>query len=558
MAPGAVTDLVATTASPRTAVLRWTAPGDDGSEGTAHGYEVRRAAAPIDAASWLVAEIVSCTLAPRIAGSPETLRVVDLVPRSDVCFAIRSHDEAANESPISNTVALRLPAVPDTIPPHPVIDLAVTDSSETSVTLRWTAPADSFPEGAETTVTPASYEVRYAAGTFNWQTATPIPLIPAETAGRSVTRVLSELAAGTTYLVAVRVHDTAGNASESCAPVAARTMIVTPSPPPPPPPPTPPPPTPPPPPPPTPPEIDNIPPARAGEFTALSTGPTTLRLAWRAPGDDEATGRATRYQLRWSLAAITEDNWAAADSIAGLPSPAESGAWESFDWPGRAPRTVYFVALRALDESGNSSSLVTASATTPPSEDTAPPEPPSVPRVAWTGSAVALEWDGSPDPDVAGYRVERRRGDRLESQVAADQVPGLAWSDTSAAGGNLYAYSLRAIDGAGNASRATAEVLFLVPVVRELLGIFPNPSPGMLRLVYARETAGPTSLELFDATGRVVGLLAREADPAGRIVWEISDLAAAVGGDLASGVYYARLRLEHRELPARIVLHRGK
>jgi hypothetical protein len=76
--------------------------------------------------------------------------------------------------------------------------------------------------------------------------------------------------------------------------------------------------------------------------------------------------------------------------------------------------------------------------------------------------------------------------------------------------------------------------------------------------VYARDTAVPASRKLFDATGRVVGRLVREDDPAGRVVWEISDLSSAVGAELASGVYYARIRLGSLELPARFVLRRGK
>ena len=96
-----VIDLSVTATSPRAATLRWTAPGDDGHAGTAAGYELRRSTGQISVANWSLADPVPCSLVPRVAGTPETLRVSDLVPRSEVYFALRSHDEVGNQSAVS-------------------------------------------------------------------------------------------------------------------------------------------------------------------------------------------------------------------------------------------------------------------------------------------------------------------------------------------------------------------------------------------------------------------------------------------------------------------------
>jgi phosphodiesterase/alkaline phosphatase D-like protein len=541
IAPSVVLDLLATARSPREAVLRWTAPGDDGAAGTAAGYDVRRATGPINAANWEAGEPVACALAPRSSGEPETLRVTGLSPRSLVYFALRARDEAGNESSISNTVSVRTPAVLDTIPPLPVGDLTVTDSTETSVTLRWTAPPDSFPEGSDGTTTPASYDLRYATGDFKWETATAVS-IPASAPGAVVRKVLDGLEAGTDYLVAVCLRDAAGNAGAPCGPVKART-VVSPWPPP-------------------PVEADTIPPSPVGELSVYATGPATLHLAWRAPGDDGTTGRAARYQFRWSLDPMTEDSRSSADSVAGLPAPAEPGTWEAFDWTGREPGTTYYLALRAVDEAGNGGPLTLAAAATPAAADNAPPAPPPAPEVIWADAAVRLRWDPSPDLDVVGYRVLRRRGDHPPPpQVVAELVPVAAWTDSTALAGIRYAYSVVAVDASGNASSHSAETVFLVPIADPgdaVIGIFPNPSAGRLRVVYARDAGGPTSLEVFDTAGRCLGRLNRESDPAGRSEWESADLATAMDADLPSGVYYARLCLGNRKLPARFVLRRGK
>jgi hypothetical protein len=83
--------------------LRWTAPGNDGTVGTAYRYEMRRSTRPITSANFASADTVSGMPAPMPAGTVQS--VVVPLPSADSLyyFAMRTRDLAGNWSPISNS-----------------------------------------------------------------------------------------------------------------------------------------------------------------------------------------------------------------------------------------------------------------------------------------------------------------------------------------------------------------------------------------------------------------------------------------------------------------------
>lgn len=89
------------------AVLRWTAPGDDGYVGRATGYHIRYQLAslgPLDAeAEWQAATVVLNSPAPSPAGQTDSVTVIGLEPATSYYFALRTFDEVYNFSEISNT-----------------------------------------------------------------------------------------------------------------------------------------------------------------------------------------------------------------------------------------------------------------------------------------------------------------------------------------------------------------------------------------------------------------------------------------------------------------------
>ena len=98
--------------------LTWTAPGDDANVGTAAVYDVRYASDSATVANWTNATQASGEPTPRAAGTTETLQLN--LPAGKYYFAIRTRDEAGNQSGPSNIVSV---TQADVIPPSAIVDL---------------------------------------------------------------------------------------------------------------------------------------------------------------------------------------------------------------------------------------------------------------------------------------------------------------------------------------------------------------------------------------------------------------------------------------------------
>ncbi len=104
--PAAVVDLHVDDVTTTSVVLRWTAPGNDGSNGTAARYDVRHSAAPITDSSFDAATAVAAADVPNpaAAGTPQELTVAGLTPHAVHYFALRATDRAGNRAAISNLI----------------------------------------------------------------------------------------------------------------------------------------------------------------------------------------------------------------------------------------------------------------------------------------------------------------------------------------------------------------------------------------------------------------------------------------------------------------------
>jgi hypothetical protein len=101
-APAAVTDLQVVEVTARTARLTWTAPGDDGTTGTAQSYDLRYSLSPITTGTWGGAHQVNGEPTPQPAGAFEAFTVTGLIPLTRYHFALVTRDEAGNLSGLSN------------------------------------------------------------------------------------------------------------------------------------------------------------------------------------------------------------------------------------------------------------------------------------------------------------------------------------------------------------------------------------------------------------------------------------------------------------------------
>jgi len=211
-APADIADLTVTDSTVSTVTLAWTAPGDDGTSGTATAYEIRYALAPITEANWNLAVEVTSAPSPGPAGIAETFTIGQLSDSSRYYFAIKTADEVPNWSGLSNVVSALTLARDDLTPPAAVTDLTVVDSTLSSLTLQWTAPGDDSVTGTATAYRIVYSGVVITEGNFALADSVLNPPAP-QAAGSVETFEVLGLNTGTTYYFALKSVDDEDNLS---------------------------------------------------------------------------------------------------------------------------------------------------------------------------------------------------------------------------------------------------------------------------------------------------------------------------------------------------------
>lgn len=151
--PGAVANLATGAPGLTTIDLSWTAPGDDGSAGTAASYDIRYAQSHITNVKWPSATLINGEPAPLAAGELQTLTVSGLRCGRKYYFALRSLDKVGNVSRLSNvtsgktatcptiTVGSLLPPGEVNIPYNATISIAGGNPPYTVVAIKGSLPA---------------------------------------------------------------------------------------------------------------------------------------------------------------------------------------------------------------------------------------------------------------------------------------------------------------------------------------------------------------------------------------------------------------------------------
>ncbi|MFH2137590.1 MAG: hypothetical protein ABII88_03665 [Candidatus Omnitrophota bacterium] len=119
---------------------------------------------------------------------------------------------------------------------------------------------------------------------------------------------------------------------------------------------------------------DMIAPSAVSNLAASSSVYNSVVLTWTATGDDNATGTAASYDIRYSTSPINVSNWASATQVSGEPIPGAAGASQNLTINGLTAETTYYFAIKVSDEIPNVSGLSNiANVTTPAIPDTAAP-----------------------------------------------------------------------------------------------------------------------------------------------------------------------------------------
>ncbi len=93
-------------------------------------------------------------------------------------------------------------------------------------------------------------------------------------------------------------------------------------------------------------------------------------LSWMAPADSGAGGKAFGYDVRYATSPISEANFMAATQAPRwrIPRPQEPGADQQMLLPDLTPGLTYYFAMRAYDQAGNATPIVTTTLPLPASQ----------------------------------------------------------------------------------------------------------------------------------------------------------------------------------------------
>jgi len=212
----------------------------------------------------------------------------------------------------------------DTIPPANVLGLVVRNPKASGLSVVWFSPGDDGQTGQA-----AAYDLRYSLTEINgsnWDAATRVSGLPAPKPANSVETVdVYGLPSEEDIYFALKTKDEAGNESglSNCAFGTTLDMA----------------------------------PAFISDLKARAISDTEFLLTWSATGDDDTLRTASFYDVRYSIANITENNWYRAEQAEGEGPPSGPGEPDSFLVTGLSPNTNYYFAVKIGDEVPNWSLL---------------------------------------------------------------------------------------------------------------------------------------------------------------------------------------------------------
>ena len=111
---------------------------------------------------------------------------------------------------------------------------------------------------------------------------------------------------------------------------------------------------------------DNISPSEIIDLTAnYGNSRGTINLLWTAPGDDESSGTAAEYIIKYATSSINSLNWASSTDIIGEPNPSLASSSENFIISGLNINQTYYFAIKTKDESDNISNISNCASSSP-------------------------------------------------------------------------------------------------------------------------------------------------------------------------------------------------
>lgn len=174
---------------------------------------------------------------------------------------------------------------------------------------------------------------------------------------------------------------------------------------------------------------DNTPPATVSDLTATAGSNSSVTLAWTAPGDDENSGRASAYDLRYTAYPPAKLDWEQWTPVTDVPAPAASGTAEIFTVTSLTAGATYAFGLRSVDEAAHWSvtSNVTVATAAEVFDTTAPGAVTDLAIGLVRDTSVVLTWTAPGDDGAYG------RAARYEIRHATVPINAGNWDDATVA-----------------------------------------------------------------------------------------------------------------------------
>ena len=188
---------------------------------------------------------------------------------------------------------------------------------------------------------------------------------------------------------------------------------------------------------------DTTPPGVPTNATATTQSTSSIKIAWTAATDNVGV---VAYRVERCL-------------NAGCTNFAQIGSVTTtyYTDSGLTAGATYQYRVRAADAAGNLGgySAVVAATTSLTAVDKTPPTIPGMPSAtAVTSTSVNLAWTAASDNvGVAGYQLERCRGQGCKWFAQIAKITTSSFKDTTVSGSTTYRYRVRAYDAAGNIGR---------------------------------------------------------------------------------------------------------
>jgi hypothetical protein len=384
----------------------------------------------------------------------------DLDTNKNYCFAIKTADEVANWSALSNVVIGS--TLLDTAPPSPVTDLRILDTTTTSITLIWTAPGDDDTLGQA-----SAYNLRYSSeqmNDLNFDSASAVTSTKKPSpAGICDTVTISGLRSDTQYYFAVKTRDEMVNWSAISNILLAKTQ-----------------------------SVDRTPPGTITDLRIVDSSLTSLTLTWTAPGDDGDVGTTSAYDIRLHYNPIedlycpfgcdydpTDDcymNYWCVSRVCNPPQPSPAGTQEIVTISALASLRKYYIRIKASDGYLWSAASNQVLGNTRPGEDTIPPAPIiNLGAVAIRSTSVTLMWTVTGDDGNLGqateYDLRYMTGVEIleENWETATRIESIGHPTRSRSTDSLvidglipsttYSFAIKSIDDEGIASEISNTVI---------------------------------------------------------------------------------------------------